>query len=476
MGLAQRPIQRGPGMGGGRMAPALLAIVACLLMPFPGFAAEGWEQVREILKRIQPPQFPGRDFSVTDFGAVGDGRTNCTRAFSRAIEAAAEEGGARVLVPKGIYFTGPIHLKSNVNLHVVEGATIKFSTRPEDYLPPVYSRWEGIECMMYSPLIYAYGQENIAVTGRGVLDGQSSDENWWRFSRLQKEDRARLGRYGDEGVPVEQRAFGRGSKLRPLMIQFYRCRNVLIEGLTIKDSPFWHIHPVLCQNVTIKDVTVTGMGPNNDGCDPESSRDVLISGCHFDTGDDCIAIKSGRNHDGRRVGVPSENIVVRNCVMKNGHGGVVMGSEMTGGIRNVFVEDCAMDSPNLDRAIRIKTNAVRGGFVENVFVRRITIGQVAEAVLKVNFRYEEGDHGPYTPVVRNIQLEGITGRQCGRVLYLDGYDRSPITGVALRNCTFQSVAQPDFIRGVKNLVLENVRINGDILDDTINDPPPTPGN
>ncbi|MEJ2080854.1 MAG: glycoside hydrolase family 28 protein, partial [Acidobacteriota bacterium] len=295
-----------------------------------------------------------------------------------------------------------------------------------------------------------------------------------RFSRLQKEDRARLGRYGDEGVPVEQRGFGRGSKLRPLMIQFYRCRNVLIEGLTIKDSPFWHIHPVLSQNVTIKDVTVTGMGPNNDGCDPESSRDVLISGCTFNTGDDCIAIKSGRNNDGRRVGIPSEDIVVRDCVMKNGHGGVVMCSEMTGGIRSVFIEDCTMDSPHLDRAIRIKTNAVRGGFVENVFVRRITIGQVAEAVLKVNFRYEEGDHGPYTPVVRNIQMEGITGRQCGRVLYLDGYDRSPIRGVALRNCTFQSVAQPDFIRGVKNLVLENVRANGKALEAAPADASPAP--
>ena len=356
----------------------------------------------------------------------------------------------------------------------MKGATIRFSTNPEDYLPPVFSRWEGIECMMYSPLIYAYRQENIALTGRGTLDGQSSEANWWRFSRLQREDRTKLGRYGDEGVPVEQRVFGSGSKLRPPMIQFYRCRNILIDGLTIKNSPFWHIHPVLSQNVTIREVTVTGMGPNNDGCDPESSRDVLIFGCSFDTGDDCIAIKSGRNNDGRRVGVPSENIVVQDCVMKNGHGGVVIGSEMTGGVRNVFIEDCTMDSRNLDRAIRIKTNAIRGGVVENVFARRLAIGQVGEAVLKVNFHYEEGDHGPYTPVVRNILLEEVTARKCGRVLYLDGFERSPISDVTLRDCAFQHIDAPDIVRGVKNLIIESVRVNGRAVESAGEGPSATP--
>ena len=177
-------------------------------------------------------------------------------------------------------------------------------------------------------------------------------------------------------------------------MQPYRCQNVLIEGVTIINSPMWELHPVLCTNVTIRDVTINTHGPNNDGCDPESCRDVLIERCTFDTGDDCIALKSGRNDEGRRLGVPIENVIIRDCVMKDGHGGVVIGSEMSGGARNVFAERCRMDSPNLDRALRIKTNAVRGGLVERVYMRDVTVGQVAEALVTVNFYYEEGDTGP----------------------------------------------------------------------------------
>ena len=168
---------------------------------------------------------------------------------------------------------------------------------------------------------------------------------------------------------------------------------MLIEGVTIVNSPMWEIHPVLCQNVTVRDVSIGSHGPNNDGCDPESCRDVLIEGCMFDTGDDCIAIKSGRNDDGRRVNVPSENVIIRNCTMKDGHGGVVIGSEISGGVRNVFAEHCRMDSPHLDRALRLKNNAVRGGVVEDIYMRDVTVGQVAEAVLTIDFFYEEGDSG-----------------------------------------------------------------------------------
>jgi polygalacturonase len=203
-----------------------------------------------------------------------------------------------------------------------------------------------------------------------------------------------------------------------------------------------------------------GLGPNNDGCNPESCKDVLIQNCYFDTGDDCIAIKSGRNNDGRRLNTPSENIVIQNCQMKEGHGGVVIGSEMTGGARNVFAENCVMDSPNLDRAIRIKTNSTRGGFVENVYVRNITIGEVREAVLKINFYYEEGDTGDFTPMVRNINLENIASQKSKYALYLKGYERSPITDVRLKNCVLNNTEEPDVIGNVKNLVMENVLING----------------
>jgi len=430
----------------------LLFIPACQ-------ASAGWEQVGEILSRIKAPQFPDRDFNITDYGAVADNEKDCTNAFRRAISAAHEAGGGRVVVPAGSFVTGPIHLKSNVNLHVSNGAVINFFTDPGKYMPVVYSRFEGTECMNYSPLVYAYEQENIAITGKGILDGRASNENWWKWKRSQSGDVDALRNQGEKGEPVSKRIFGTGKQLRPNMIQPYKCKNILIEGVTIKNSPMWHIHPVLSTNITVRNVKVIGHGPNNDGCNPESCKDVLIENCYFDTGDDCIAIKSGRNNDGRRVNMPSENIIIRNCQMKDGHGGVVIGSEMTGGARNVFAENCTMDSPNLDRALRIKTNSVRGGTVENVYMRNVKIGQVAEAVLKINFQYGEGDAGDFTPIVRNINMENVTSGKSKYALSISGYERSPITGIHLKNCTFDNVEKSNILVGVENIDFDNVKIN-----------------
>jgi polygalacturonase len=421
----------------------------------------GWEQVEGILARIRAPQFADRDFVATDYGAVGDGKADCTEAFAKAISATHEAGGGRVVVPPGTFFTGPIHLKSNVNLHISKDATVRFSVDPNAYLPVVYTRFEGVECMGRSPLIYAYEQENIAITGEGTLDGQASDENWWRWKRTQRDDVAALRKQGESGVRVARRVYGRNAKLRPNMIQPCKCRNILIEGVTIRNSPMWHIHPVLSANITVRNVRVIGHGPNNDGCNPESCRDVLIEGCYFDTGDDCIAIKSGRNNDGRRVNVPTENVVIRNCKMSDGHGGVVIGSEMTGGAWNIFAENCTMNSPNLDRALRIKTNSVRGGTAENVYLRNITVGQVAEAVLRINFLHGEGDVGDFTPTVKNIFMERVTSGKSRYALFIQGYDRSPITAVHLSDCTFENVEKPNQLVGVKGLVLDNVMINGE---------------
>ena len=259
---------------------------------------------------------------------------------------------------------------------------------------------------------------------------------------------------------MSARRFGVESFLRPPFIQPYNCRNVLIEGVTIRNSPMWEINPVLCTNVTVRDVTIDSHGPNNDGCDPESSRDVLIERCRFNTGDDCIAIKSGRNADGRRINVPSENIIVRDCEMRDGHGGVTIGSEISGGVRHVYAERNKMDSPNLDRALRLKNNAMRGGVLEHIYMRDVTVGQLADAVLQVDFLYEEGANGNYPPVVRDVELLRVTSQKSTYALYLRGYDKATIDDIRVIDCTFDSVAKPDVVEHVTHLVERNVTVNG----------------
>ena len=434
------------------------------LLGLPAPAAPGWAQVPDILARIKAPVFLDREFPVTKFGAAADGKTDSTEAIRKAIEACAKAGGGRVVVPAGEYLTGPIHLMSGVNLHLDGGATLKFKTDLKAYLPAVFTRFEGMECWNYSPLIYAFEQENIAVTGEGVLDGQADETNWWPWKGKkdlgwkqgdpnQKAADQRLIKMVADNVPVDQRRFGEGDYLRPSFIEPYRCRDVLIQGVRIRRSPMWEIHPVLCSNVTVRGVNIVSHGPNNDGCDPEACRDVLIEDCLFDTGDDCIAIKSGRNNDGRRVGVPSENLIVRRCTMKDGHGGVVIGSEISGGCRNVFAEDCTMDSQNLDRVLRLKSNAVRGGVIENVFMRNVTVGRVADAVLQIDFMYEEGAKGPHRPVARNIVMENVTVRQTPRVLNVVGFPGAEISGVRIYHSTFRQVAKPDVVKETTDVKL-----------------------
>lgn len=425
-----------------------------------------WSTRDEIVKRIVPPTFPQRDFDITKFGAVGNGKKDCSKAFAKAIEACSKAGGGRVVVPAGKFLTGPIVLKSNVNLYVSKDAEILFFTDPKKYLPVVYSRWEGVECMMYSPLIYAFEQENIAITGEGILNGQASDENWWKWKGSknavgpnQREDRNKLFAMAEQGVPVEKRIFGEGSYLRPNFFIPYKCKNVLVEGVTFKDSPMWFLNPVLCTNVSFINVKTIGLGPNNDGIDPESCKDVLIKGCYFNNGDDCIAIKSGRNADGRRINVPSENIVVEDCTMKDGHGGVSIGSEISGGVRNVFIQNNVMDSPNLDRALRIKTNAMRGGVVENVFMRNIKVGEVAEAAIKIDFYYEEADKGNFTPVVRNVDVRDIECKKAPYAVWIRAFAHSPATNVHIENCVFSDVAKPNVIENVKGFDLINVVVS-----------------
>ncbi|NIK86743.1 polygalacturonase [Rhizomicrobium palustre] len=352
-----------------------------------------------------------------------------------------------------------------MNLHLAEGTTLAFSTAPEDYLPLVLTRFEGVECMNYSPLIYAFEEKNIAVTGKGVLDGQAGDTAWWNWKGKglgpnQSAARDKLFAMGDADTPVEERRFGAGLYLRPSFFEPYRCQQVMIEGVTIRNAPFWEVHPVLCRDVIVCGLTIDSTGPNTDGCDPESCQDMLIEDCTFNTGDDCIAIKSGRNGDGRRLHTPTENVVIRNCHMKNGHGGVSIGSEITGGVRNVFVENCRMDSPHLDNAIRIKNNAVRGGVLENIHFRNIVIGEIAHAVLAVHFDYEEAGNGPYRPVLRNLSLENVVSGKSETALDIRGLPNGVIEDVTLSHCELNGVAKENTLGLVRNLVLHDVKING----------------
>ena len=436
-------------------------------------ANDPWTQAEAIVKRITIPQFPSRDFDITRFGAVGDGRMSCTSAIQNAIAACSAQGGGRVIVPEGRFLTGALRLQSNVDLHVTEKAILAFTTDVREY-PTVFTRWEGVELMNLSPFIYAFEVENIALTGRGTLDGQADSEHWWNWrlpsagnSGRDRAARTRLIEMQAKGVPVRERIFGPHDFLRPNFIQPYKSRNILIDGLTIINSPMWEIHPVLCQSVTVRDVTVRSHGPNNDGCNPESCGNVLIEGCTFDTGDDCIALKSGRNDDGRRINVPIENVVIRNCTMKDGHGGVVIGSEISGGARNIFAEKCEMDSPQLDRALRIKTNSVRGGLIEGVYMRDVKVGQVAEAVVTINFFYEEGEGGRYLPVVRDINVRNVTSRKSQHALLLRGFKNAPISGVRIEDCTFDGVAKPDVLENVERVELKNVRVNGTLRNGVI---------
>ena len=450
--------------------------LACLSVAFATCANSqhvGWSYLPSILEQIKPPSFPTIEYDIVDFGAKGDGVTNCRFSIQAAIDTCHVKGGGRVIVPEGEFLTGAIELKSNVNLHIAPKSVLRFSRDYNDYLPVVYTRFEGVECMNYSPFIYAMNAENIAITGSGLLDGNAGNETWWYWCgseeygwnenlNCQGKDRDLLFQMAEDHIPVEERIFGDGHLLRPNFIEFYRCKNVLVDSLHIIRSPMWEIHPVLSQNITVQNIHIQSHGPNNDGCNPESSKNVLIKNCYFDTGDDCIAIKSGRNADGRRINVASENIVIQDCTMKDGHGGVVIGSEISGGCHHVFAENCIMDSPHLERVLRIKTNSLRGGIVEDIYMRNIEVSEVTDAVLRVNFNYERGDVGEFTPIVRNIFMDHVNSKKSNYAIYLDAYKRSPITGIYLSSCRFNGVLNGNFINYVQDLKLNDVQINGQI--------------
>lgn len=453
-----------------------------LFMAFPVLAiADNWNDklYRQIEQNISEPVFPDKEFVITKYGAsVKNSALKNQKAINKAIVECSKAGGGKVVVPEGKFNTGPVVLKSNVNLVVSKGATLLFST-DKKLFPIVLTRWEGMDCLNYQPCIYAYGEENVAITGEGTIDGNGSNETWWKMCGKDKfgwtpelEESQKIGRpllfeYSEAGKPFEERNM-KDTGLRPQLVNIYKCNNVAIKDVTLLRSPFWVIHPLLCKNVTVKGVKIWNEGPNGDGCDPESCEDVLIEGCVFHTGDDCIAIKSGRNADGRIWNLPSKNIIVRDCIMEDGHGGVVVGSEITGGCQNVFVENCKMDSPDLDRVLRIKTNTCRGGVIENIYMRNVEVGQCREAVMRINLNYEPNEPAKrgFIPTVRNVYMSNVTCRKSKYGILINGLDDADnIYNINVENCNFTGVESEPVKRTGKShdLKFENLFVNDNLV-------------
>ena len=461
----------------------LKTLLLALLLPACAFAA-GWDdnEYKRIEQSIQLPKIAERQFLITSFGA----KTTATaaqnqKAINRVISLVSKKGGGKVIIPKGTWNTGAIELKSHVNLVLEEGATLHFAFEPKLY-PLVRTSWEGLACWNYSPCIYAYKATDIAITGKGTIDGGGNNDTFWQWNGsprfgykegVTKESqklgsRSKLLKMAEDGVPFNERKFGMGYGLRPQLVNMVHCERILIKDVKMINSPFWVIHPLLSKNITVDGVYVWNEGPNGDGCDPEACENVLIQNCVFHTGDDCIAIKSGRNNDGRLWNQPSKNIIIRNCKMEDGHGGVVIGSEISGGCENVYAENCVMDSPHLERILRIKTNNCRGGQVQNINMRNVVVGQCKEAVVKINLDYERKEicYRGFEPIVNNVNVENVTCQKSDYGVLIIGRDSlENVYDINIKNCKFDGVVkEPVKITGkTRNVKFDNLVINGSLV-------------
>ena len=461
----------------------LKTLLLALLLPACAFAA-GWDdnEYKRIEQSIQLPKIAERQFLITSFGA----KTTATaaqnqKAINRVISLVSKKGGGNVIIPKGTWNTGAIELKSHVNLVLEEGATLHFAFEPKLY-PLVRTSWEGLACWNYSPCIYAYKATDIAITGKGTIDGGGNNDTFWQWNGsprfgykegVTKESqklgsRSKLLKMAEDGVPFDERKFGMGYGLRPQLVNMVHCERILIKDVKMINSPFWVIHPLLSKNITVDGVYVWNEGPNGDGCDPEACENVLIQNCVFHTGDDCIAIKSGRNNDGRLWNQPSKNIIIRNCKMEDGHGGVVIGSEISGGCENVYAENCVMDSPHLERILRIKTNNCRGGQVQNINMRNVVVGQCKEAVVKINLDYERKEicYRGFEPIVNNVNVENVTCQKSDYGVLIIGRDSlENVYDINIKNCKFDGVVkEPVKITGkTRNVKFDNLVINGSLV-------------
>jgi polygalacturonase len=408
---------------------------------------------------IDEPVFPDTICSIDDFGAVAGGVVSNTKAIERAIESCSDAGGGKVLVPSGTWLTGPIRLRSNIELHVERDATILFSTNHADYLPVVFSRFEGIEYYNYSPPIYAEGVTNVAITGVGTLNGQGNLA-WWSFTPRATPSIKKLYAMGDDDIPVEKRIFGtKEAALRPTFIECVRCHNVLIENVKIVNGPMWTIHPLYSDHVIIRGVDVaTNPGPSTDGVVVDSSSHVLIENSTFNTGDDAIVLKSGRDKDGRRVNQPTENIVIRDCTIKDSHGAIAIGSEMSGDVRNIFVTDITIGSSQY--GFRVKATRGRGGVVENIWVQDMTMRSISIGAIQLttDYGYPFRPDSVDPPTFRNIHFKNITVQKASQAIDIQGLPEVPIENISFDDTSFYTTKDSVDMRRATDIHITNAKL------------------
>lgn len=388
---------------------------------------------------IQEYVFPNKSFDITKYGAKGDGKTDCTKAIAKAIAKAAKAGGGHVIVPKGQWFTGPIHFKSNIDLHLEEGAVLIFTDDYKKYLPAVQASWEGLECMNYSPLLYAFECENIAITGKGMIQPMIDGwRPWFKRPAAHLDGSKQLYHMAAKDVPVRERNMAVGEiNMRPHLIHFNRCKNVLFDGFRINGAPFWTIHLLLCDGGIARNLNVYAHNHNNDGIDLEMTKNFLVENCTFDQGDDAIVIKSGRNRDAWRVGQPTENVVVRNCKVIKGHCLLGVGSEMSGGVRNVLIENCeVLDS--VFKMMYIKTNHRRGGVLEHIYMRNCKAecaGRMFEIDTDVLYQWRDMVPTYETRItdIHDIYMQNCEVKRCDAIYEIKGDARKPVRNIFLEN-------------------------------------------
>ncbi|MCQ2390492.1 MAG: glycoside hydrolase family 28 protein [Kiritimatiellae bacterium] len=412
--------------------------------------------------------YPAANFPITDYGAKPDG-SKCTEAFAKAMAACNAAGGGHVVVPAGKWTTGAIRFKSNCDLHLSEGAEVVFTQNPEDYLPAVFTSWEGMECWNYCPLIYALECENVAITGPGMIRGFEGEwkQSFW-YPWVPQDNGIRAARrqlydWGATDYPVEKRQIWKKEKAntRPHFVQFNRCRNVKMEGFKLRQSPFWTLHVYHSQNVVVRGLDVYAHGNNNDGIDIEMSKDVLVEKCRFDQGDDSFVIKSGRNRVAFSVAAPTENVVFRDCHLEDAHTLLGVGSEISGGVKNIYVHDCSVQHAN--RLCYIKTNQRRGGVVENIWFERIKAESSTEVFsIGMDVLYEWAKFPDYEiklTEIKNVYVKDVTCGTSKQAIILVGDPRLPPKGLHLENVAVGKVTKSfSRIENVEDVTFDNVKL------------------